>query len=60
MAESLPKTGDFEMQVACAEALIRVIKKSDRADFGRKCFTDDAVFESFLKIQDACFEVVSY
>ncbi|XP_071835923.1 uncharacterized protein [Apostichopus japonicus] len=57
MAESLPKTGDFEMQVACAEALIRVIKKSDRADFGRKCFTDDAVFESFLKIQDACFEV---
>lgn len=48
------------MQVAATETLVRLIKKEDREEFGRKCFLTEAVFESFLSIRDVRFEVVSY
>ena len=59
MAEKLPSFGDFEMQVACTEALARLVTKSKRPKFAAEWFPNDKFASAFLAIQDLNFETVS-
>ncbi|XP_072025205.1 uncharacterized protein [Amphiura filiformis] len=56
MAEVLPSLGDFEMQVACTEALARLVTKSKRPAFAANWFPNNKFASAFLAIQDLNFE----
>ena len=61
MAEKLPFYGDFEMQVACTEALARLVVKSKRAQFAADWFAyNKALLTAFLNVRDLNFETVSF
>ena len=58
MAEFLTTAGDFEMQVACTESLVRIVKRADRSTLAHQWFTDNDFAGAFMQIKDETFEAV--
>ncbi|XP_033644872.1 serine/arginine repetitive matrix protein 2-like isoform X2 [Asterias rubens] len=56
MAEFLTTAGDFEMQVACTESLVRIVKRADRSTLAHQWFTDNDFAGAFMQIKDETFE----